>query len=469
MSGTEASAVRTIKLLQSIHHGQAAELSSIREYDVVIVGGGASGLAAAAELRMRSPGTSVAVLEKNSEPGRKIRASGSGRCNITNTAAEGYDEIIAFFDRLGIVTRSYDNGLVYPYSESAADVAELLAARASELGARLISDAEVTDIRSCPEEECFETVYSVSQSGRGKGAAKGGGGSRIRTEAIRSAAVILACGGKAGPMFGTTGDGYRLARQLGHRIVTPVPVLTSIECREWDKDCRPNGIELAGTRTRGKVSLYKKERVNNERSNNEGEEFSDLLFEEAGEIQFTKYGLSGICVFNMTRHMRYDRSAGGSLDDFCITADLFADGDIREFIKKRIENAFPGECAEHVLRTVLKENIAEYVMAYAGISSGRALTELDDRDIEALGAAVHSLRFTPSSIRGWTDAQATSGGVSLDEICPETCESLLVPGLYITGELADRDYPCGGFNLSNAWLTGMRAAAAIAVKMRPEQ
>jgi predicted flavoprotein YhiN len=164
--------------------------------------------------------------------------------------------------------------------------------------------------------------------------------------------------------------------------------------------------------------------------------------------------------------MRYDRSAGGSLDDFCITADLFADGDIREFIKKRIENAFPGECAEHVLRTVLKENIAEYVMAYAGISSGRALTELDDRDIEALGAAVHSLRFTPSSIRGWKDAQATSGGVSLDEICPETCESMLVPGLYITGELADRDYPCGGFNLSNAWYSGIKAAEAIAKRSK---
>lgn len=476
-------------------------MDKISKCDVVIVGGGASGLVAAAELGMLAPDISVTVIEKNSEPGRKIRATGSGRCNITNTSAEGYDEIRNFFDRIGLVTRAYDNGLVYPYSESAADVAELLAARVSELGVRLITDAEVTRIGKAAETEAnasecgkaedrkaeyrrssyFETEYSVKmtggRSGNGKDInskdshAKGG---RNKTETIRSAAVILACGGKAGPMFGTTGDGYRLARQLGHSIVTPVPVLTSIECREWDELVRPNGIMLAGTRTRGRVSLWKEDHSSDRQGKEPGAKAAKganaaetgPVFEESGEIQFTKYGLSGICVFNMTRHMRYDRAAGGSPGDFCITADLFEDGDIRDFIRARRGNAFPGERAEHLLRTVLRDNIAKYVMAYAGIPADRALAELDDRDTEALGKAVHSLEFTPVSIRGWKEAQATSGGVSLDEICNETCESLLVPGLYITGELADRDYPCGGFNLSNAWITGMHAAAAAACRIR---
>ena len=114
--------------------------------DVVIVGGGASGLAAAIELRMSSPDLGVTVIEKLSVPGRKIRATGSGRCNISNTSADHYIEIMKFFSRIGMVTKAYDNGLVYPYSESAADVADLLTSRTGELGVRIITDAEVTKI-----------------------------------------------------------------------------------------------------------------------------------------------------------------------------------------------------------------------------------------------------------------------------------------------------------------------------------
>ncbi len=447
--------------------------------DVVIVGGGASGLAAAIVLGLRAPDICVTLIEKNAEPGRKIRATGSGRCNISNVSASGYDEILGFFGRIGLATRVYDNGLVYPYSESAADVADLLTERAIEVGVRIITDAVVTDISRAetgrePGSVCFVTEYSVStadgRAGKGKESkdiakdkdkvkakAADGRNSGGHSEKLCSEYLILACGGKAGPMFGTTGDGYRLARGSGHSIVTPVPVLTSIECREWDKDCRPNGISLAGTRTRGRVSLT---------GRSSGRNSGEILFEETGEIQFTRFGLSGICVFNMSRHMRYDRSTGGSLDDFIIEADLHPDGDIREFLKMRRANAFAGESAGGLLRTVLKNNIAEYIIARAGIAGDKAAAELDDKDIEAVAESVHRLVFRPSAVRGWKEAQATSGGVSLKEIDDKTCESLVSPGLYITGELADRDFPCGGFNLSNAWLTGMHAAEAIAGKYK---
>ena len=422
--------------------------------DVVIVGGGASGLAAAVELKMSSPDLVVTVIEKNPETGRKIRATGSGRCNITNRDAEGYTEIMKFFARIGLVTRTYDNGLVYPYSESAADVADLFAARADELGVRMITGAEVTsagkiadgDRPGMPRKgtEMFETAYIAAGPGR-------------KTEnVIRSAYLILACGGKAGPMFGTTGDGYRLARAFGHSIVTPVPVLTSMECTEWAEGSTPSGLTLAGTRTRGTVALYRQP---------EGGEPA-RLFEETGEIQFTKYGLSGICIFNMTRHMRYDRSAGESLEIFLVTADLFPDGDITAYLRERRENAFAGEKVTEVLRSVLKENIAAYVLGRAESGQGRRFADLEvadmtDEDIHAVSRCVHSLSFHPDKIRGWKEAQATSGGVSLEELDPETGESLLVPGLFITGELADRDFMCGGFNLSNAWLTGLHAADEI--------
>ena len=119
-----------------------------KNYDVVIVGGGASGMVAACELGMSSPYLAVAILEKNDAMGRKIRATGSGRCNITNTAAEGYNEIMAFFRKIGLVTRTYDNGLVYPYSESAADVVELLESLIRNLGIDVITEASVNKIYS---------------------------------------------------------------------------------------------------------------------------------------------------------------------------------------------------------------------------------------------------------------------------------------------------------------------------------
>ena len=413
--------------------------------DVVIVGGGASALAAAIEIRMSDPGISVTILEKNPAPARKIRATGNGRCNITNTAAAGYLDILKFFTRIGLVTRAYENGLVYPYSESAADVADLLISRTLELGADIITYAEVSYVRLSEG-----TQNHGSDDGCSFRFETGFRGGRIR-----SSYVILACGGKAGPMFGTTGDGYRIARELGHSIVTPVPVLTSVECREWDQSSVPCAVNLAGTRSRGVITLTGRSPQNSETE----------LFREAGEIQFTRSGISGICVFNMTRFMRLDRAKGETLPDFTVRADLYPDGEIRAFLRDRRDNAFPGEEISDVLRTVLKDNIASYVIETASVSCGldpsKEVSKLTDSEIEAIGDAVHCMSFTPERLKGWKEAQATSGGVDMKEIDPDTCGSRFVEGLYITGELADRDFQCGGFNLSNAWITGLAAAESI--------
>ena len=355
---------------------------------------------------------------------------------------------MAFFSRIGLMTRAYDNGLVYPYSESAADVAELLEKRARELGITIITDAEVLDLKVREENQQIGGRFAATYASHDRG------GKPVR-RTIFADNVVLAAGGKAGPSYGTTGDGYRFARDLGHSIVTPVPVLTGVECSEWKNGSRPCGITLAGTRTRGKVSLFK--------GAGKSDHAEEHIFSEEGEIQFTKYGLSGICIFNMTRHMRYDRSKGESLADFVVRADLYPDGDIREFLRERSKNAFPGELAIDALRTVLKSNIAEYVIGSRGKGlRDKALSKLNEEDINHIAKAVHELEFHPEGIRGWKEAQATSGGVSVSEISGETCESQIVDGLYITGELADRDYPCGGYNLSNAWITGMKAARAIA-------
>ena len=422
----------------------------MRKADVVIIGGGASGLAAAAELGMEAPQLDVLVIEKLPEPGRKIRATGSGRCNITNTGAEGYSRIMSFFREIGLVTRTCGNGLVYPYSESAADVAELLTERAVSLGVKIACGEEVTSVEAGKSGGRY-SVGSVFKDRDGE--------KHVVTEADF---VVLACGGKAGPSYGTTGDGYRLAKKLGHSIVPPAPALAGVECREWDEGREPRAITLAGTRSRGIASLYR------DPCGSFGED--SKIFEESGEIQFTKYGLSGICVFNMTRFMRFDRSEGESLDDFIIRLDLFPDGDMREYIRDRQAGMFSGLCAGDLLRTILKEPFAEYITAEAAAASGAPdlavmpVSKLGDREAGAIAACVHSLGFRPSGIRGWKEAQVTMGGVSADEINEETSESKLAEGLYITGELADRDFMCGGYNLSNAWITGLAAADDIAAK-----
>ena len=432
----------------------------IRRTDVAIVGGGASGLAAAIELGLKAPALDVLVIEKMPEPGRKIRAAGSGRCNISNTGAAGFSRIMEFFREIGLVTRSYDNGLVYPYSESAADVAALLAERAASLGVNFACGEELMAVKHLPASLVSDAAPGSKNVFMLESVIKDRDG--LRSITTHASFVILAMGGKAGPTYGTIGDGYRIARNLGHSVVTPVPALTGIECEEWDTGHEPCGITLGGTRSAGVVSLYK------DPSGAFGEETK--VFEEKGEIQFTKYGLSGICVFNMTRHMRYDRRAGESLDRFLVKADLFPDGDIAEYIRDRQKGRFAHTPAGEILRTVLKEPLADYVIASSDNGpdeNGRALedrplTSLRDEEVRAIADHVHSLEFHPAQIRGWNDAQVTMGGVSLDEINEATSESLLVSGLYITGELADRDFQCGGYNLSNAWLTGLAAADDIA-------
>lgn len=431
-----------------------------RRADVVIAGGGASGLAAAIELGMKAPELSVLVIEKMPEPGRKIRATGSGRCNISNTGAEGYRRIMEFFREIGLVTRAYDNGLVYPYSESASDVAVLLTERAASLGVFFACGEELMSVRYMPASLVSDASPGSKNIFKLESVIRDRDG--LRSIVTYASFVILAMGGKAGPTFGTIGDGYRIARNLGHSIVTPVPALTGIECDEWDEGHRPCGITLGGTRSAGVVSLYKDSR----------EAFGEetKVFEEAGEIQFTRYGLSGICVFNMTRHMRYNRRAGESPDQFLIKLDLFPEVDIAAYIRDRQKRYFSDTPAGEILRTVLKEPLADYVIASADdgpdengrILADRPLSSLSDEEVRRIAECVHSLEFHPSQIRGWNDAQVTMGGISLDEINEATSESLLVDGLYITGELADRDFRCGGYNLSNAWITGLAAADDIA-------
>lgn len=372
------------------------------KYDVCIIGGGAAGLAAAASFNRgsKSGRLRICVVDKNDRLGRKLSATGGGRCNLTNSACREKEMTVDFFRGLGLEIYSDAEGRYYPYTNRASDVVMALA---GSLG-------RDTDVK------CGFCVSSVSKCGSGapEGAGfviRGRGTSGGETEQdIFADRVIVAAGGKAAPQFGTTGDGYGMARALGHCVTKTYPILAGIECSREGVDFSA----LRGIRARGKVSLLRD---------------GCMIASEAGEIQFTEWGLSGICVFDLTPYIRAGENENmrDAVRRFILEVDLA-----------------PDFSPEDVSRRKSTFGILTYRLAEA----------VGTEDIKAW-------RLDITGVRGWREAQATAGGVSLNEIDIETMESRITPGLYFAGEIIDVQGPCGGFNLQNAWETGIKAAESI--------
>lgn len=370
-----------------------------QNYDVCIAGAGAAGLAAANTL---DPALRICIIDKNDIPGRKILVTGGGRCNLTNRACRRHDLTLDFFKSLGLETRCDDEGRYYPYSMVAADVVKTL-----------MRPLDGRDIDWRMGKRVIGIRRNAPASGEGEGY-----GYTIVTEAgddssedpgkneIHAKKVVLCTGGKAAPVFGTTGDGYSLARSLGHSITRTYPILTGIKV---DIPKR-----LAGVRARGEVALL---------------EDGKIKASERGEIQFTAGGISGICVFDLTPHIRImpDESPAEGLSRFCIRMDLAPDMSGEE-LKKRTDSF-----------GIVTEALAEWIGP--------------DK--------LKNILLPVEGVWGWDKAQCTAGGVSTDEIDEGTMESMICPGLFFAGEVMDAQGPCGGFNLQHAWESGILAARAI--------
>ena len=352
----------------------------------------------------------ILVLEKKELPGRKLSATGNGKCNLSNLKCPDCTETLKIFSDMGLMTRTDSEGRVYPYSEDARDVTEILVREAERYGAEIRTRSEVRGIEPAENGFCIR----VNSESRGE-------------YTMLAESVLLASGGKSYPAYGTTGDGFVFARELGHRVSSPRPVLTSVDTREDIK-----ALGLSGLRVKGQVTLLK---------NGEPQAV------EQGEIQFTDRGVSGICVMNMTRYM--DAGPGRDLSAYRLTLDL-----IPEMTEKRIEESLAerasrGYTEQESLRSLIKAPLAKVIAERALSDAGPA-------------RQIKGFTLTPKDLGGWTKAQVTRGGVVLEEIDPETMESRLHPGLYFSGEVIDRDGPCGGYNLQNAWTTGIRAGRAMA-------
>ena len=390
---------------------------------ICVLGGGASGMAAAITIARNTPDIPVIILEKNLQLGKKLLATGNGRCNITNSSIPGVEKVIDFLNALGIFTREEDDGRVYPYSGRAEDVVRLLWDSIEDLGVKVVTNFSVREVERSGSE------FLV----------RGNVGKEIQE--VKCSKVVLALGGKAAPQFGTIGEGYSIARALGIYVTKTFPGLTWIELPKWPAD-------VHGIRVKGSARLFRK---------------GQLIAEENGEIQFTKGGLSGICIFNLSSQVVLDPDC--SFKDYEVSLDLITDHSLNEMyalLKER--SLISGIKVGNILRSILPSPLEKEVLSRAGVSledldmSGDCL---EDSTLDSISNNLKNLHYPIKGIGGWKDAQITVGGVSLSEVNQNTWESNAAPGLYIIGELLDQQGPCGGYNLHNAWKTGIEAGKAL--------
>ena len=427
--------------------------------DVIVVGGGASGLAAAIEAARG--GCRVTVLEQKERTGKKILATGNGRCNLTNlhmdpdTCYRGGNpafvrdvlgrvtvaETLEWFGDLGIPTKDR-NGYVYPRSDQASAVAEALAMEAEHLGVRILCGMRVESISFKGENSGnLRTAgeFAVTAEDRTDGERKAG-----RRETFRSRTVILAAGSKAAPATGSDGSGYELAEALGHKIIPPLPALVQLICR--GRIFR----QLAGIRTDGRIRLFV-----------DGEPATA----DRGEVQLTEQGISGIPAFQVSRVASAALAAGRQVE---ASLDFLPDWNreqILEFLTAR-RSRLAYRKGESFLSGLFAGKLGAVLMSSAGISLTDPVSQIPDRKLEKLADQIRDFRAPVTGTRSFDSAQVCCGGVCADQVFGATMESRITPGLYLIGELLDVDGICGGYNLQWAWSTGILAGRSAAKIIR---
>ncbi len=416
-------------------------------YDVLIMGAGPAGLAAAITVKESAPQLSVLLLEKKEQAAKKLRAAGNGRGNLSNSRCEDLEEVLRFFSQNGIAVRLDSEGRIYPYSEEADAVAEALLNRARGLGVEIYTGIKVRDAKAA-DGKGFR-VFFAAESGAGSGASGSSAAASVGRAgafsdnagaeiALDCARFLITSGGKSFAAYGSTGDGYGLARALGHNVSALVPALTAVEVAE---DLRP----LRGVRAKGIVSLFSG---------------GDLAFQESGEIQFREDALSGICVMNLSSQLPASQHDFAGLKIMINLVPDFEAAGLIDFL--RAKQKLPGQSAGSLLETLVKRPLADAVLRAAALEKGAAAASLSAADLVRIANALRGFTLTPTGRKGWKEAQVTRGGVALAEVNQKTLASLIAPGLYFAGEVLDYDGPCGGYNLHHAWLTGIRAGRAMA-------
>ena len=400
--------------------------------ETVVIGGGAAGMMAA--VYAARAGADVTLLEKNEKLGKKVYITGKGRCNLTNDCDR--DEFLAqvprnprflysaldFFSPRDMMALLEENGCpvtvqrgkrVFPSSEKASDVTKALTGLLRKLNVRIRLNSDVRSLKT--------------ENGRITGVELAGG------SVLPADAVILACGGLSYPSTGSTGDGYRFAKALGHTVIPASPVLVGLETEEsWPKELQ--GLSLRNVTlslTSGKKTLYS----------------------ELGEMLFTHFGISGPLVLEASCHLP------DPVSNAVLTLDL-KPGLTREQLDARLRRDF-AEAGKKQLKSILPgllpASFAELFPGLCGISAVLPCSQITGAQREQLVSTLKGLTLKIKAPRPLAEAIVTRGGVSVKEIEPGTMRSRLVPNLYFAGEMIDVDAHTGGFNLQIAWSTGALA------------
>lgn len=404
--------------------------------DVVVIGGGPAGLMAAATAAKR--GKKVTLIDKNSLLARKLRITGKGRCNITNSAdisdfigmicsnpnfmySAFYtftnEDVISFFENHGVPVKEERGGRIFPKSDSARDVAEALVKYAKDCGVEVKKD-EVTDLL-----RCNGTVTGVKTKSYGQ---------------IECKSVIIATGGASYPLTGSTGDGYRFASGAGHEIVEPRPSLIPLVVSE-DYVSELQGLSLKNV----SITVYDK---------------AKCVYKDFGEMIFTHYGLSGPIILSASSNLK----SIGKIE-YKIYIDLKPALD-EERLDKRLQRDFEkyiNKNFSNALNDLLPQKMIPVIVKLSGINPYIKVHQISRTQRKNLCHILKNLEFTVTGVRPIEEAIITRGGVSVREINPSTMESKLVRGLYFAGEVIDVDAYTGGFNLQIAFSTGYLAGINV--------
>ena len=394
-----------------------------------IIGGGASGMAAALEAA-QNPNVQVILLERQARLGRKLLATGNGRCNLSNRdaspdfyygedldftgpALERYpvSETLQWFRSMGLVTVTEDSGRIYPYSDQANSVVDVLRFALQKPNVEVVTGFEVSKVRR------NGTGFTV-ESGEGS---------------IACDKLIIACGGLAGSKLGGSLSGYKLLQKLGHRCTQLRPTLVQLRA-DWSHCASLKGVRAncwAEISRNGKLHSAGK-----------------------GEIQFTEYGLSGPVIFEISRDVCREKG------DWICKLDLMPDMEVEDLMALLRPRKATDLASEELLTGILHNRLGRVVTKGAGVSLHAPIRQLEDWELENVCRRIKELVVPLTEPMGMDSAQVTAGGIVTADFDPATMESKLVPGLYACGEVLDIDGDCGGFNLQWAWSSGRLAGAA---------
>lgn len=404
---------------------------------IIVVGGGAAGMMAAIAAKLK--GGQVTILERQDRVGKKLLATGNGRCNYTNinlniknyhgenprfahSALASFDvnQTMDFFERLGITPAIEENGKVFPLSFQSSSVLDVLRYEIENLGIELITDAYVTSVKKKKD------FIIDLKDGRN----------------FRADRLILATGGMALPNSGSDGNGYSLAKSLGHKLTDIFPGLVQLKLE--------GNIfkQIKGVKVLGRASLYSK---------------GKLLLEDEGDILFTDYGISGPPILQLSRTALFYLRNKKDLSLRVSIIHTKSREDLVEYLnnrfvympKKTISQALIGLVNKRLILALLKE---------INLDKDKIVGNISKEEITRLADILTSWDFKVKGSQSWGQAQVTAGGVETRDIDNKTMESKIVKDLYLVGELVDIDGDCGGFNLQWAWSSGYIAGLNAALK-----